>query len=118
MMARAFDKPEGVVENGLVVDGFQVIERSSGVRGRNQNKYFGFLVNGDAKGENMSKLIQEVRTLELKDIGIAAATQSNQEVIRKLLEVSFWNIDVEITLYLPQEADITQPGKKHVRKII
>lgn len=101
MMVRAFDKPEGVLEDGLVVDGFQVIEKCSGVRGRNQIKTIGFLVNGDEKGENMNKLANEIVSLKLRDIGIAAAAVGNQEVIRKLLEVSFWNIDVEITLYLP-----------------
>lgn len=110
---RAFDNPEGVLEQGTVADGFQVVEKSSGVRGRNLSRTLGFVVDGFQLNV-VEKMISEVKSLQLKEIGIAGAGKVDLIDVRKFLEMWFYDTEIEVTIFLPpgKRSDLTDEIKK------
>lgn len=113
MAIKAYGEMNELLMEGKVTGGYQTIEmvRKKGLK--DPETTYGFLLEMDDQGDNMRKLVSDLKVKKCKDIGIVTASKCDPETSRKLAEISFFETGIEVTVF--HKAKTTQNDKPKVR---
>ncbi|KAI5751072.1 hypothetical protein M8J77_003888 [Diaphorina citri] len=96
---RSCGQIEEIITDKKPKDGYQLIEKKI------SNKiYHRYMATGGEDGSNLMKMIEDIRSKNIKILNMAAAGTIDHNKLRKLTEISFYDKDIKINLYIPPHA--------------